>query len=156
MLVLHQKRYLKGGSVQDLRAKLENVCAATNRGHAWLAANVSAEVPGRRCKWMGRPEVNATDATARPRPRRGPRRHAVRTSDREAALARIAAAEASREREVQEAHERRRRRKPARREPAARIAERVVSMSARNRLKRKDRLHLRRGGSVAYKAVAMA
>ena len=153
MLVLHQKRYLK--EYLGTRDRLDSVCATTNKGYAWLSANVTSAIEGKRCKWMGRPEVNATASTMRPR--RGPRRQAVRTSDREVALARIAAAEDLRERQIQEAHERRRRRKRGgplvKREPAPRAA----SLSMRNRQKRKERLNMRRGAeSVAYEAVALA
>ena len=153
MLVLHQKRYLK--EYLGTRDRLDSVCATTNKGYAWLSANVTSAIEGKRCKWMGRPEVNATVSTMRPR--RGPRRQAVRTSDREVALARIAAAEDLRERQIQEAHERRRRRKRGgplvQREPAPRAA----SLSMRNRQKRKERLNMRRGAeSVAYEAVALA
>ena len=153
MLVLHQKRYLK--EYLGTRDRLDSVCATTNKGYAWLSANVTAEIEGKRCKWMGRPEVNATVSTMRPR--RGPRRQAVRTSDREVVLARIAAAEDLRERQVQDRLERRRRRKRGgplvKREPAPRAA----SLSMRNRQKRKERLNMRRGAeSVAYEAVALA
>ena len=153
MLVLHQKRYLK--EYLGTRDRLDSVCATTNKGYAWLSANVTAEIEGKRCKWMGRPEVNSTISTMRPR--RGPRRQAVRTSDREVVLARIAAAEDLRERQVQEALERRRRRKrrgpPVPRAPAPR----ATSLSMRNRQKRKERLNMRRGAeSVAYEAVALA
>ena len=153
MLVLHQKRYLK--EYLGTRDRLDGVCSTTNKGYAWLSANVTAEIEGKRCKWMGRPEVNSTISTMRPR--RGPRRQAVRTSDREVVLARIAAAEDLRERQVQERLERRRRRKRGgplvKREPAPRAA----SLSMRNRQKRKERLNMRRGAeSVAYEAVALA
>ena len=153
MLVLHQKRYLK--EYLGTRDRLDSVCRTTNAGYAWLSANVTAEIEGKRCKWMGRPEVNSTISTMRPR--RGPRRQAVRTSDREVVLARIAAAEDLRERQVQEALERRRRRKrrgpPVPRAPAPR----ATSLSMRNRQKRKERLNIRRGAeSVAYEAVALA
>jgi hypothetical protein len=153
MLVLHQKRYLK--EYLGTRDRLDGVCSTTNKGYAWLSANVTAEIEGKRCKWMGRPEVNSTISTMRPR--RGPRRQAVRTSDREVVLARIAAAEDLRERQVQERLERRRRRKRGgplvERAPAPRAA----SLSMRNRQKRKERLNMRRGAeSVAYEAVALA
>ncbi len=153
MLVLHQKRYLK--EYLGTRDRLDGVCATTNKGYAWLSANVTAEIEGKRCKWMGRPEVNGSIEMMRPR--RGPRRQAVRTSDREVVLARIAAAEDLRERQVQERLERRRRRKrrgpPVPRAPAPR----ATSLSMRNRQKRKERLNMRRGAeSVAYEAVALA
>ena len=153
MLVLHQKRYLK--EYLGTRDRLDGVCATTNKGYAWLSANVTSAIEGKRCKWMGRPEVNATDSTMRPR--RGPRRQAVRTSDREVALARIAAAEDLRERQVQEAHERRRRRKRGGPTVPRAPAPRAASLSMRNRQKRKERLNMRRGAeSVAYEAVALA
>ena len=154
MLVLHQKRYLK--EYLGTRDRLDGVCATTNKGYAWLSANVTAEIEGKRCKWMGRPEVNSTISTMRPR--RGPRRQAVRTSDRGVVLARIAAAEDLRERQVQEALERRRRRRKRGGVTVPRApAPRATSLSMRNRQKRKERLNMRRGAeSVAYEAVALA
>ena len=58
LLFLHQKKYVKGGSVEDATVRVDAICARGNRpiaegGAVWVGVrNASTPPAGMRCGWM--------------------------------------------------------------------------------------------------------
>ena len=125
-------------------------------GHAWLSASVTSAIEGKRCKWMGRPEVNANTVSTM-RPRRGPRRQAVRTSDR------AHGAHAHRSAEARRSANPRSARAAAAAEARRPFGEEGAGAAQPRRCRcgtarsgRERTLNMRAAESVAYEAVALA